>query len=104
MEDISALIYGRDAAALQAPATAVEATVAEYVDEATGVYVTIPSFDAGQRFGPCRFVGPAPVRGNACLVVFDEEREPWVIVPGLATGGGGGTGGGVSFSQLIGDG
>lgn len=87
MEDISTLIYGRDAAALQAPATAVEATVAEYVDAATGVYVTIPSFDVGQRFGPCRFVGPAPARGDACLVVFDEEREPWVIVPGLAGGG-----------------
>jgi hypothetical protein len=42
--------------------------------------------DPQLRFGPCPWVGPEDAAaGDTCLVVFDDEREPWAIVPGTFT-------------------
>lgn len=53
----------------------------------TTVQVTIPSFDSNQRWGPCKFQYhinlnnsvQSPVRGDECLVVFDEGREAQLL-------------------------
>lgn len=51
------------------------------------LYVIIPAFDERHRFGPCPFLGgELPDRGDRCLVLFNEEREPWALFP---NGGGG---------------
>jgi hypothetical protein len=46
-------------------------------------YVLIPSFDEEHQFGPCRWMSRddvnKPAKGDRCLVVFDEHRNPWVI-------------------------
>lgn len=46
------------------------------------VYVTIPAFDPQLQWGPCRWQSrdatSLPGRGDACLVVFDENQEPWI--------------------------
>lgn len=48
------------------------------------VEVVIPAFSRRFRHGPCRFPncnnGALPVREDECLVVFDEEGDPWVVV------------------------
>jgi hypothetical protein len=46
-----------------------------------GVEVTLPDFGPA-RFGPCPYptTGPAPTRGDSCLVVFDNNRDPWVVI------------------------
>jgi len=55
------------------------------------LYVRIPYYDPQVRFGPCDWIGPADAeRGDPCLVVFDDEREPWTFIPGVTGGGGGG--------------
>lgn len=68
------------------------------------VFVTLDSFEAPYQFGPCMWqprVQPQtvnvaespeaahnitvaqlvlPARGNRCLVVFDENEQPWILV------------------------
>lgn len=58
------------------------------------LFVTIDAFDGGrQQWGPCPW-SPAsslPVRGQSCLVFFDEQEAPWVmaLAPVTASGGDG---------------
>jgi hypothetical protein len=52
-------------------------------DFAQRVQVIIPDFDAELRWGPCRWQArdevSFPVVGDSCLVIFDNDREPWVV-------------------------
>jgi hypothetical protein len=82
----------------EAPPTCVQGTIATApADAADDLFVLIESFDAVNRFGPCYFApkaGQLPARDDACLVAFDEERQPWVILwwnGDPSTGEGGGT-------------
>lgn len=55
------------------------------VDEASEVEVIVPDYSDRYRHGPCRFPlcnGPDsyPSRGDVCLVGFDEDDDPWIIV------------------------
>lgn len=48
------------------------------------VMVTIPAFDENLRWGPCPWMPRGnsitfPTRGDAALVMFDNERTPWII-------------------------
>jgi hypothetical protein len=47
------------------------------------LYVTIPGIDPDVTWGPCRWevhVGPAyPAKGDDALVMFDDDRTPWVV-------------------------
>lgn len=57
------------------------------------VFAIIPSFDVQHRWGPLRGIVDATQlsRGDECLVVFDEDGDPWYCSPAAgATGGGGG--------------
>lgn len=69
---------------LTLPPTAVEGRVANDVaDAADDLYVILPSYSTRQLWGPCFFApkaGQLPAEGDLCLVVFDEERDPWVSV------------------------
>jgi len=46
------------------------------------VYVVIPAFSRTMRFGPCRWQSrdatSLPARGDDCLVIFDNNKIPWV--------------------------
>jgi hypothetical protein len=47
------------------------------------VMVLVPGIDSQTRIGPCRWVKKGtdlPNRGDACLVVWDEQQKPYVIV------------------------
>lgn len=53
-------------------------------DFKTRVYVTIPDLDPDLKIGPARWqtrdpIG-LPVKGDDCLVIFDNDREPWVVM------------------------
>lgn len=52
-------------------------------DLTTLVPVIIPEFDAHLQWGPCRWQSrdsvSLPQKGDACLVVFDNRREPWIV-------------------------
>jgi hypothetical protein len=43
----------------------------------------LPEFDIDIQWGPARWQArdtvSLPVRGNACLVVFDNRHNPWVV-------------------------
>jgi hypothetical protein len=79
--DLSALILGEQRGRFRDPPPMVKGTVAEL--DGTDLYVVVPEFDPTLRFGPCEWIGAADTsRGDLCLVLFDDEREPWVIVPG----------------------
>jgi hypothetical protein len=68
-------------------ATAVQGYIAnDPVDEFDNLYAILPSFDAHQRWGPLLGAGNPTnyARGDDCLVIFDEDRDPWLS--------GGGTG------------
>lgn len=47
------------------------------------IMVIVPAIDETQRIGPCRWQArdetSHPARGDACLVAFDEQSDPWVI-------------------------
>jgi hypothetical protein len=47
------------------------------------VLVTIPDWDDELQWGPCRWQSRddtnLPRRGDHCLVIFDNRREPWVV-------------------------
>lgn len=50
-----------------------------------GILVLIEAFDAPRSFGPAPWVAhlnAVPERGDECLVVVDDEGEPWVMVWG----------------------
>jgi hypothetical protein len=52
-------------------------------DAADDLFVTVDVYDDQLRFGPCYFApkaGQLPQRGDECLVIFDEVREPWVAL------------------------
>jgi hypothetical protein len=55
-------------------------------DFATRVTVIIPGLDPGLELGPClwmpRDAVSLPAKGDECLVIFDNEREPWVVAWG----------------------
>lgn len=62
---------------------AVAAKCVVTANEAGDVYVVIPSFDLTHRWGPCPFMPKGtdePQPDDEGLVVFDEEREPWLVV------------------------
>lgn len=44
---------------------------------------TIPAVDADLKFGPCRWMSrdatSLPVKGDTCLVAFDNNAAPWVV-------------------------
>lgn len=49
------------------------------------VTVIVPNYSGEHRHGPCRFplsngAGVLPVRGDDCLVAFDEDEDPWIVV------------------------
>lgn len=94
MSDLSELILGEQRGRFRNPAPAVSGVVATTLGAPDDdLYVVVPEYDPHLRFGPCPFVGPLPVRGDDCLVIFDDERQPWVVIPGaIEEGGGGGTG------------
>lgn len=53
-------------------------------DQSVKVQVVIPGLSPELRIGPCRWmprgsVITMPARGDDCLVVFDNNGEPWVI-------------------------
>ena len=68
-----------------AMAGAWRATIATEADDILmPVMVTIPAFDANLQWGPCRWMPRGnsvtfPVRGDQALVIFDNERTPWII-------------------------
>ena len=67
------------------PRTALRARIANDIqDPATDeLFVTIEAYDGHrQRWGPCQWVPASalPSRGDDCLVVFDEDEVPWVLV------------------------
>lgn len=47
------------------------------------VMVIIPDFDPQLQWGPCRWQSrddvSLPNRGDPCLVILDNDREPWVV-------------------------
>lgn len=47
------------------------------------VRVIIPEFDEHLWWGPCRWQSrdatTFPQKGDECLVIFDNRREPWII-------------------------
>lgn len=47
------------------------------------VFAILPAFDTTHRWGPLLGVGDPSglARDDVCLVIFDEEREPWLVVP-----------------------
>ena len=53
------------------------------VNASDELYVTIEAFDGSRvQWGPCPW-SPAsalPERGDDCLVMFDEQDTPWVMV------------------------
>jgi hypothetical protein len=84
--DLSDLILGEQHGRFADPAPVVNGVVADY----TGgdLYIVVPEYDPQIRFGPCPFTAPAtPARGDECLIVFDDERQPWAFLPGLVQGG-----------------
>lgn len=46
--------------------------------------VIIPEFDPHLLWGPCRWQSrdaiSLPAKGNPCLVMFDNRRDPWIVV------------------------
>lgn len=46
-------------------------------------YVILPSFDHQLQWGPCiwqaRDATTLPGKGDPCLVLFDNDRRPWVV-------------------------
>jgi hypothetical protein len=63
-------------------------TVASPGDE---LYVTVASFDGSrQTWGPCSWSPSTalPAKGDPCLVLFDEQKTPWVmtLAPVYGTG------------------
>jgi hypothetical protein len=47
-------------------------------------YVTIPDMDPHLEIGPCRWQSrdqvSLPVKGDVCLVIFDNDNAPWIAV------------------------
>jgi hypothetical protein len=88
--DLSDLILGEQTGRFREPAPAVAGVIATTLaSEDDELFVVIPEYDPNVRFGPCPFTGPLPTRGDDCLVIFDDERQPWVVVPGAFESGGG---------------
>ena len=46
-------------------------------------YVILPDMDPSLQIGPCRWQSrdavSLPVRGDDCLVIFDNDNEPWIV-------------------------
>lgn len=59
----------------------VAADVADFADK---MYVIMPDFDPHLKIGPARWQArdavSLPAKGDDCLVIFDNDREPWVPV------------------------
>ena len=64
---------------------ATRAVVASSATELTDmVDVVIPEFDPKQRWGPCKWmprgdITTLPARGDDCIIIFDNERNIWII-------------------------
>lgn len=63
---------------------AVYGTVAKTAaDFTTLVPVILPEFDPHLEWGPCfwqsRDATSLPAKGDPCLVVFDNRRQPWIV-------------------------
>jgi len=45
--------------------------------------VIIPEFDTHLQWGPCMWQSrddvSLPAKGDPCLVIFDNRRNPWVV-------------------------
>lgn len=45
--------------------------------------IIIPEFDEHLRWGPCRWqtreAVSLPAKGDKCLVIFDNRRDPWIV-------------------------
>lgn len=52
-------------------------------DESDTLMVVIPDFHPRYQWGPCywqhRGGVSLPTRGDKCLVIFDNNRRPWVV-------------------------
>jgi hypothetical protein len=73
------------------PISAVRGVIANSVGVGGDLYVLVPAYDGSrQRWGPCQWVPSTalPVRGEPCLVVFDEQRTPWVMTIASVSGTG----------------
>jgi hypothetical protein len=65
-------------------ATAHAGIVAKSATDFTSlVPVILPDFDEHLQWGPCRWNSrdavSLPIKGDPCLVVFSNTREPWII-------------------------
>jgi hypothetical protein len=53
------------------------------VDLTDQVPVILPEFDEHLEWGPCpwqsRDLTSLPAKGDACLVIFDNRRVPWIV-------------------------
>ena len=64
--------------------TAHYGTIAEDAGSlADPVEVILPDFDSDMRWGPCLWQSRDPIslplRGDKCLVVFDNRMNPWIL-------------------------
>lgn len=45
--------------------------------------VILPEFDPTLEWGPCRWqsrdLTSLPAKGDECLVIFDNHRNPWIV-------------------------
>jgi hypothetical protein len=59
--------------------TAVHGVIADV--DGDDVFAILPAFDMTHRWGPLLGVRDTShlSRGDDCLVIFDDEREPWLI-------------------------
>lgn len=52
-------------------------------DFTTLLPVVLPDYDPTLTWGPCRWQArdatSLPAKGDECLVVFDNQRRPWII-------------------------
>jgi hypothetical protein len=58
----------------------VAASAADFADL---VPVILPEFDQHLQWGPCRWQPRGdislPAKGDTCLVMFDNRRDPWIV-------------------------
>lgn len=59
-------------------------TFAKAVPDLTSLaLVILPEFDEHLEWGPCRWQSrdavSLPAKGDSCLVIFDNRRQPWIV-------------------------
>lgn len=76
--DLDPIIRPRIAAAQTPPAYSGEVS---RLDGQGNVFVTAPGLSGDYEHGPVKLTSAAtPVEGQGCLLIFDEERVPWILL------------------------